>query len=296
MSFSRVFPGFDHVYEIGGPYDFGDERTFFASLDISNIDDRALQRGEWLPEKPLQAKWSFGPPQPSGIVGGGAPGIIFISKQVQRFLEEYKLTGWSTYPILLYDQTGKVCHGFTGLSITGRCGPIDEERGEMVPGQAPNTSTPYFRGIFFDESTWDGSDFFTPQDGGGTFVTEAVKRAFEENGITDFDFTPLTESEYMGIDEDIDDEVDEDAMLGSLYMDQELDPAGFVTPKFEPALEGVGVDYTVIYPYDNNIGKKFRVCSTFDEAKAFVLHLQAQGVEHAMILRNHQLIWSTGPV
>ena len=97
----------------------------------------------------------------------------------------------------------------------------------------------------------------------------------------------------MEIREDIEEEEDDDRFLESLYLDQELDPAGFVDVPASSPDEGVLIDYTVIYPYDNAIGKQFRVCSTFNEAKAFVLHLQARGVDQAIILRNHELIWRT---
>jgi hypothetical protein len=289
MSTTRQFPGFEHLYKVYGPLD--DEKSFFAGLESIDIDEVALERGEWVPTQPVTAKWSFGPPIPGDIVGGGFVGIYFVSARISRLLEKHAFSGWSTYPVLLLDGAGRKCDGFVGLSITGRCGPIDETKGVLIK---PHPEFPEYRGTYFDASTWDGSDFFMPIDGGGTFVTEPVKEMFENHHVSGpkLGFTRLTEATWIDVIEDVDAKKEDDDFLESLYMDRELDPAGFVVPKGDPPAPEVPIEYFVLYPFDNANGHKWRTCETFDEAKAFVLYQQERGVEDAVILRSHQLIWA----
>lgn len=287
----KRFPGFEHIYELEGPFDDG--KTFFAMHD--DVDDDALQRAESVSDRPLVAKWNLGAPKPGDIASACTIGILFISERVRGLLKKYKLTGWSTYPVALYDKAGKLCEGFVGLSITGRCGPQNEECGELVHGQNLNAQFPQFRGIYFDESTWDGSDFFlSGRRGRRVFVTEAVKRVFEDNAIANVMFTPLTEATWIKVlDANGGVENDKTEILESLYMDQELDPAGFVEPFVDEVPEGSLIDYTVIQPADNAKGMELHVCSTFEEAKVYALHLQAHGVRQLVILRSHQVFWRT---
>jgi hypothetical protein len=289
----KKFPGFDHLYELHGPY--GERKTFHALLNVTEIDYVPLVRAEWFPAVPLILKWSFGPAQPGDVVSGGGLSIIFISPKTRSLLEQQKLTGWTTYPISLHDKTGSLCEGYAGLSITGRCGSPDEERGELLPVDDPDSLFIEYLGFYFDESTWDGSDFFmSKQRGSRMFVTEAVKNLFEINRITDFIFTPLPEVKWSKPKEqNLGEQHNDNLFLVSLYMDQELDPAGFVKPIVDKVAKEIPIDYTVVQPADNVMGMKLHVCSTFEEAKAYALHLQAQGIRELVILRSHQVFWRT---
>ena len=46
-------------------------------------------------------------------------------------------------------------------------------------------------GIFFDESTWDGSDFFVPEGTAMVCVTARVKEALEKSDLQNFALTSL---------------------------------------------------------------------------------------------------------
>lgn len=52
-------------------------------------------------------------------------------------------------------------------------------------------------GYYFEESSWDGSDFFSPQGSFQIFVTERVKRLMEENKISNLEFRRVTEVENL---------------------------------------------------------------------------------------------------
>ena len=191
---TKSFPGFDQLYQMCM---CPGENSYYADFE-ENTPQFALLRGEWMPAEPLQAYWSLGNPEPEDISWGRTITWFYLSQRVQRVFHEHQLTGWTTYPMVLHNKAGDVCPGYAGLSITGRCGAIDEERGELVPGESPDDKFAEHVGLYFDESTWDGSDFFCPAgQNAHVFATAKVKQVFEEHHIPGFDFTPLTEATWI---------------------------------------------------------------------------------------------------
>ena len=76
-------------------------------------------------------------------------------------------------------------HGYAGLSVRGRCGPIQYERGVPVQKEYPGGIFTVYLGYFFDEQSWDGSDLFVSVDGSGmVFVTQKVRDAFAKAKVT----------------------------------------------------------------------------------------------------------------
>ncbi|MFG0335780.1 MAG: hypothetical protein ACF8TS_20665 [Maioricimonas sp. JB049] len=114
-------------------------------------------------------------------------------------LQFEKLTGWATYPIVLYDREGNEYCDYAGLSVTGRCGPLLEKRSESISEGLPGSAFPRLLGMYFDESTWDGSDFFCPA-GTNAFilVTERAKAVLESGDLKECRFAPLNEVEWYG--------------------------------------------------------------------------------------------------
>jgi hypothetical protein len=191
---SKSFPGFDHIYYLEI---VGDDDWFYADPEPLVRQQPGLLRGEWIPEATLQVYWAMGHPDPEDVALGRSNCLYYLSSKVQQLLKSNGVTGWRTYPIELHNKTGNICPGYAGLSITGRCGPIDEHGGEVVPGQKPGKKYVLRMGLYFDGSTWDGSDFFCPA-GENTlrFATEKVKNLFEQHQIEGFTFTPLTKATW----------------------------------------------------------------------------------------------------
>ena len=173
-----------------------DSNCFYADpQDISNQTE--LLRGEWVPGSPLGVYWAMGRQVPDDVAIGRSTTWYYLSPRVQELFVDGGLTGWSRYPIVLHDQSGNVCPGYAGLSITGRCGPIDQQGGKVLAGQKPGKKFVRRIGIYFDESTWDGSDFFCPVgDNSYIFATKRVKDLFQANGIEGFEFIPLAEATW----------------------------------------------------------------------------------------------------
>ena len=86
-----------------------------------------------------------------------------VSERVTSLLAGASLSGWSTFPVKLFDAGGQEINGYVGLAITGRCNWIGFDRREEASIFRPNRSggqTRYFRGLKYDEQSWDGSDFY----------------------------------------------------------------------------------------------------------------------------------------
>lgn len=119
-----------------------------------------------------------------------------VSTRVLHVLEAVAATGWSHYPIELRGKANELIEGYSGLVVTGRCGPLqyDKSREETRIGAS---GKPYIVkiGLHFDESTWDGSEVFTPQGATFVFVTDKVRRAVESARISNVTITRLSDFE-----------------------------------------------------------------------------------------------------
>ncbi len=172
-------------------------RMFHASL-YRHPPHGELLRGEWDPVTTLQAHWSLGGAEPQDMVWGLSNSWIYISPHVQRLFRDEGITGWSTYPIELHNKSGEVCPGYAGFRIVGRCGPIDEQGGEVIPGEDPDGRFVRRIGLYFEESTWDGSDWFCPAGNNGyKFATERVRNLLKENHIRGAELMSLTHTTWI---------------------------------------------------------------------------------------------------
>ncbi len=54
-----------------------------------------------------------------------------------------------------------------------------------------------YKGLYFYEEDWDGSDIFWVSSFGGTIVTEKVKKIFKQAKVTNVKLSPLPEIELQ---------------------------------------------------------------------------------------------------
>ena len=190
MQSTIKFPGFDKLFKIGSPQVRGE---FTARLGLDRKLEFQYLRGEiGVVPTPIAASWAIGGRAPGDIVWTDRS-LLIVSDRVVEVLNDNKLTGWSTYPVTLTNRDDEILNGYCGLAITGRCGEIDNSRCQIVPKQYPAGEFPVYRGIYFDESTWDGSDIFCFSGGGARkCVTERFRAAVEEAGLRDIDFEALS--------------------------------------------------------------------------------------------------------
>jgi hypothetical protein len=145
---------------------------------------------------PVPARWFMGSKKPGDIIWTTFATSLLVSERVVTLLRDAGFTGWRTYAVDLVGYDGAPIPGYHGLAIHGRCGPIDDSKSVQVPKQFPGGVFPVWMGMYFDPDSWDGSDLFMSEAGGGwKFVVEDVKRAFQKAKIRNVRLTRLDEVE-----------------------------------------------------------------------------------------------------
>ena len=151
---------------------------------LTNEDCWNLEYGNYEGIKfPIYFKHSYGSKKLLDILT--TDGVFWlISEKMKNLLEENRITGWKTYPIKLFYKKMEPIEGYYGFSITGRCGPIDFSKSEIIKhtstvyeehvwvegkGYQPvQLEKPYvytwkeYKGLHIDLDSWDGSDFINP--------------------------------------------------------------------------------------------------------------------------------------
>ena len=192
-STSRDFPGFDKIFYLGQP---GDSRSFRGKINLKSKEVFGLTRAEIQPPHPIKIEWAMGQARPSEFIRTTMGVAMIISDSVVELLRAHEFTGWGLYELTVHDKQGQPVPGYSGLCVPGRCGKLEQSMSVQVPRIYPGGIFPVWKGLLFEPSTWDGSDFFMPaQDFGFIFVVEAVKQAFEKAKIRDVEFEPLDQFE-----------------------------------------------------------------------------------------------------
>jgi hypothetical protein len=156
----------------------------------------SLFRGEWQPPEPIVHE---------AVMGGNAFDFLWtdympllcVSDRIIDLFTINHCTGWSTYPVKVYDRQKNYLPGYHGLAVKHSVGEIDITRSTIVtkPPFIPN-GQPWkvYKGIFFDESKWDGRDIFRIE-AFYIIVTKKVKDIFKRAKITNIHLTALSEVE-----------------------------------------------------------------------------------------------------
>lgn len=155
-----------------------------------------LFRGRVSLEQPLTLGIHSGG-QLSHFLWSSFPPIVCISTYVVELLRANGVTGWATYPVEVYGRKGEPLPGYHGFAVTGRECRRDRSRSQVVTKQAVPGGEPFevYKGLYFYEEDWDGSDIFRVSSSGGTIVTEKVYKSLKRAKVTNVRLTPLPEIE-----------------------------------------------------------------------------------------------------
>lgn len=120
------------------------------------------------------------------ILDTGFPSLYLISNRLKILLEDNCYTGWKTYPTIFLDKKGNEIKGYHGFSITGRSGPKDYTKSEIIKKQDPMYAPTFecYKGFTIDESLWDGSDFFLLENTVWILVNESVANMLINNKVS----------------------------------------------------------------------------------------------------------------
>jgi hypothetical protein len=158
----------------------------------------AIARAEHVPGAPIEFVRDEGR-KAYDVIGTTYSSLLLVSSCLTAVLRNHRFTGWTTFPVRILGSDGNELDGYSGVAITGRCGPIDDDLSEKVtlPPPIPHGRARLgLRGLCFGPDTWDGSDLFTSEMGGAwIFVVERVKDALENAGLRNLEFRRLSEIE-----------------------------------------------------------------------------------------------------
>ena len=179
---------FDKLFYLGHDYRAG---STTIRLDFSSEEQREIFSGRD-PQRPITGEWFHGKARPKDACQ--VPGCSFLlSRRAIALLESSGFSGWKALPCTVRGKrNGWTVEGYQLLQVTGRCGQVDFSRSVEVLQKYPAGVFPVLRGLYFEESSWDGSDFFSPPGWTMVVVTERVRDAFVGARLRGIEFAPLT--------------------------------------------------------------------------------------------------------
>lgn len=170
--------------------------------------------GEALPAEPVRIERHMGRRQPSNVIWFGVRELVVSPRVVAVFTG---FSGWSPYPVEVFDGRGEFVPDYVGLGITGRSGPT---RSDLTRVKGEGRWAEYI-GLSFPLETWDGADIFYPAVGPGPVVTARLGAALRKAKLGNFRVVPLPE--YRSIKSSIDRSI---ALGRGAYADDVERPSG----------------------------------------------------------------------
>jgi hypothetical protein len=129
------------------------------------FDENRLIRGDF--EKidfPIVFRQVYGT-KLTDLLQTGWPSLYLISERLKAVFIKYQFSGYRLFSVVVFNKNEEEIKGYYGLSISGKCGAVNYDVGEIVEKRlVPNGPIcKYRRGIHIDTTQWDGSDFFMPE-------------------------------------------------------------------------------------------------------------------------------------
>lgn len=155
-----------------------------------------LFRGQLTLEEPLRLRAYMGG-QTRDFLWTSFAFLACISSRTMKLLTNNGITGWSVFPVDIFGRKNEPLPDYHGFSVIGSVCHRDRSRSQIIekPATPYRRSYAVYRGLYFNESQWDGSDIFLVRRFGGIVVTERVYHLFLTAEISNVRFTPLPEVE-----------------------------------------------------------------------------------------------------
>jgi hypothetical protein len=124
-------------------------------------------------------------------------GVQLFHNRFFDILSKAGVTGFDSLPAAITIK-GQTINDYSCLIVTGRAYGIDYHKGEVIdkgPIVPGGSSIIVKKGLYFNETSWDGSDFFLLDDTLLLMVTEKVKEVIQEHKLTNIKLTDSEEVE-----------------------------------------------------------------------------------------------------
>lgn len=125
--------------------------------------------------------------------------LYMISDHAVEAFTESGLTGWKTFPVQIKAKKGGFVTGYQGLSVTGRCGPVDHSKSEPFEKLYPGGVYTDYLGLHVGLDEWDGSDFFLPRGFAGPILSSRAVDVIRSEKLSNVECTRLDECVIPGI-------------------------------------------------------------------------------------------------
>lgn len=172
-------------------------RLIVESNRLSVDEMFALGQGHLQLKVPLKFEASMGR-QATDFLWTETPPLVCVSSRCIDLLVANQCTGWSTYPVEVYNRKGNLLPDYYGFAMTDLECRRDRSRSEIIekPPPAPRgQSYKVYKGLYFYEDCWDGSDFFWVRPFGGRIITKKVYQLFKKAKVRNIRTVPLPEVE-----------------------------------------------------------------------------------------------------
>lgn len=175
---------------------------FFRGRLKGDIDEvLAISRGEKSISH-LEIDYVQGGAEPDSLFWNRILEPICIKQSVAEAMQAAGLTGWNSIPVTVRNRNGEVItEPYVAMTVTGRSAGVDYLHSAIGFHQYPGGMVPYFKGLYFDPDSWDGTDIFMEHSGadgkttGFIYVSEKLVRFFRKNKIRNIRFVPFQEYE-----------------------------------------------------------------------------------------------------
>lgn len=183
-------------------FDVNKKKYYWVILkDLMSViglnNSHLVVRGKVYPKKQIEYRRQFGTLFDPFLTHMGPP---IIHKSVYELFLEKGLTGWIATPAILHFPKKVLNYDYYTMYITGTVGPIQFEKSQLLKRETQTGMFwPYRLGLFFDENTWDGSDFFMSTDTTGLIIiTEKAREVILQSGTKNARITPIEDVELGG--------------------------------------------------------------------------------------------------
>lgn len=195
---SNLDSNLNSIFELGDPMAVEPYRLrsrLPGDVIADSVNVQLLSRGKSRLQEPLQFDAAQGT-EASDFLWTQLLDPVCVSESVVRILRENEVSGWSLYPVEVFDNDGDLLPNYHGIAVTGAECEADYGRSAIVTKPPPTSygrSYDVYQGLYFNEEDWDGSDIFWV--GGIRVVVKKVKELLEKNNVKNVLFTPLSQRE-----------------------------------------------------------------------------------------------------